>query len=72
MRIARVGSPSGYSGIGGVGSTIKLNVGEDGCWIEIESGPSEPAPLDKPTGDTTKLGAIASGSVKSDTSQVIG
>jgi|GEM_PF-2894349 hypothetical protein len=69
--MASIGNPNGYSGIGGAGSTIKLNVG-GGCWIEIESGPSEPAPLDKLTVEIAKLGAIIPGSVKDATSQVIG
>lgn len=51
MKITSTGNPNGYSGII-AGSTIKLNVGVDGCRIEIESGPSEPAPLEKLIGDT--------------------
>ena len=72
MKIASIGNPNGYSGIAGAGSTIKLNVGVDCCWIEIEAGPSELAPLDKLIGEIAKLVAIIVGSVKDDTSHVIG
>ncbi len=72
IRIASIGNPNGYSGIGGAGSTIRLNVGGGSCRIEIESGPSEPAPLEKLMGETAKLAAIIAGSMKDVTSQVIG
>lgn len=69
MKTASSGSPSGYSGIG-AGSTIKLNVGGGSCWIEIDCGPSEPAPFDKPREeDISKPGEMISESV---TEQVMG
>lgn len=72
MKIASIGSPNEYSGIAGAGSTIKLNVGGGSCWIEIEAGPSEPAPLDERIGETAMLGATIVGSVKDDGWHVIG
>ena len=70
MKIASSGRPSGYSGIG-AGSTINMNVGGGSCWIEMDCGPSEPAPFDKPREDTSKTGEIMMG-LKGSASHVMG
>jgi hypothetical protein len=69
MRIASMGNPNEYSGIGVAEVTIKLNVGV--CWIEIELGPSEPAPLEKMIGEIAKS-SVTEAPSKSSNTQVIG
>lgn len=43
VRIASIGNPNGYSGIGVAGLTMTVIVAEGGvCWIVIELGPNLP------------------------------